>query len=222
MSNTYEIALQTGANVTRSVEAYFRKVKKENPENHCSPERKKTLSDGSTIFMWSKKWNPYRYDFDMGLLGTLERNNESNDANHAYMLVAVSDQDCSEMYYNEPGTEYFNELCAGVCYPEEWYEDRTGKIYDAVLMEKPSAEGLGKKEVMRLFNLLKSETGMPLEFKDPEGNTAVFGFISPKAVDKLGPKLDGFENHIWKILADPDREEPACRYKGLRIWLSMR
>ena len=129
MGNCYDVAAATGKYTTRAVEALIRRAKKagEKEGYDPSPNYKKRMPDGTTIFTWIKKWNPYRYDFDKELLALLKRNDNKQDEDHAYMLVAVCDQEYSEVFYNDPGLECFGDLCPGIIYPKEWYEDRTEK-----------------------------------------------------------------------------------------------
>lgn len=224
MSNIYEIALQTGATVTKAVETYIRKAKKSDKTGFDpSPYRKKKMSDGSTIFMWSGKWNPYKYEFDMGLVTTIERCEELTDEAHAYMLVAVSNQDVPDIIFNDAGLEHFGDLYPGVIYPKEWFEDTSKKKYDIVLMEKPfDDDGLCKDEVIALFDHLKESNGIVLEIGNPQGNSTALGFIGPKAAEKLGWNYDSLKKAVGKILADMslEREDHTYKHKGLKIWLS--
>lgn len=219
----YEIALQTGPKVTKAVEAYIRKAKNSDKTGYDpSPCRKKKMSNGSTIFMWSQKWNPYKYEFDKGLVSTLVRSQERTDEDHAYMLVAVADQDISDMRFNDAGLEYFYELYPGVIFPGEWYEDSSKKKWDIVLMEKPIDDGLYKDEAMDLFDRLKENNGIALEIENPQGSSTALGFIGPKAAEKLGWNYDSLKKAVGKILADMslEREDHTYKHKGLKIWLS--
>lgn len=224
MSNIYEIALQTGEKVTRSVESYFRRTNKAN-KAECVPFpfRKKKLTNGSTIFTFTGKWNPYRYDVDKGLIAVLERYNEKDEDAYAYMLVAVADDAAPDIIFNDTGFERFGELCPGVIYPNEWYEDKSNKKFDIVLLEKSVHEygGLDKKEVMKLYDLLKSETGFPLEVDNLGGGSTAIGFITPEAGDKLEWSYDSLSKFIGNILADMEleKDDHIYRHKGLKIWL---
>lgn len=224
MSNIYEIALQTGEKVTRSVESYFRRTNKAN-KAECVPFpfRKKKLTNGSTIFTFTGKWNPYRYDVDKGLIAVLERYNEKYEDSYAYMLVAVADDAAPDIIFNDTGFERFGELCPGVVYPEEWYEDKSNRKFDIVLLEKSvhEADGLSKKEVMKLYDLLKSETGFPLEIDNLGGGSTAIGFITPGAGDKLEWEYESLNKFVGRILSDMslEHDDHIYRHKGLKIWL---
>ena len=225
MGNFYDVAVATGKYTTRSVEVLIRRAKKagEKEGYDPSPNYKKRLPDGTTIFTWIKKWNPYRYDFDKELLALLKRNDNKQDEDHAYMLVAVCDQECSEVFYNDPGLECFGDLCPGIVYPKEWYEDRTNKKYDIVLLEKSvhEAGGLSKKEVTDLYDRLKSETGFPLELENLGSESTAIGFITPDAGCSLDWDYDSLGKCVGRILADMtlEHENHVYRHKGLKIWL---
>lgn len=224
MGNSFEVAVRTGKEATIEVESFLRMFERDNgSENVPYLSSKKKMKDGSTIFTWIKKWKPYLYAFDKGLIEVLKKNDDKQDEDHAYMLVAVCAEDCSEVYYNDPGIECFADLCPGVIYPEEWYEDKSSKKYDVVLLEKSvhEAGGLSKREVMKLYDLLKSETGFPLELENLGSESTAIGFITPEAGDKLNWCYDSLNKFIGNILADMEleKDDHIYRHKGLKIWL---
>lgn len=224
MGNSFEVAVRTGKEATIEVEAFLRMIEKDNgSENVPYLSSKKKMKDGSTIFTWIKKWNPYRYAFDKGLIDVLKKNDDKQDEDHAYMLVTVCEQEYSEVYRNDPGLECFADLCPGVVYPEEWYEDKSNKKFDIVLLEKSvhEAGGLSKKEVMKLYDLLKSETGFPLEVDNLGGESTAIGFITPEAGDKLNWCYDSLNKFVGRILSDMslEHDDHIYRHKGLKIWL---
>lgn len=224
MGNSSEVAVQTGKEATIKLEAFLRMFERDNgSENVPYLSSKKKMGDGSTIFTWIKKWNPYRYDFDKGLIDVLKKNDDKQDEEHAYMLVAVGDQEYNEVYRNDPGIECFADLCPGVIYPEEWYEDKSNKKFDIVLLEKSVHEcgGLSKKEVMKLYDLLKSETGFPLELENLGSESTAIGFITPEAGDKLDWSYESLNKFVGRILSDTslEHEDHIYRHKGLKIWL---
>lgn len=224
MGNSFEVAVRTGKEATIEVEAFLRMFERDNgSENVPYLSSKKKMKDGSTIFTWIKKWKPYLYAFDKGLIEVLKKNDDKQDEDHAYMLVAVCEQEYSEVYRNDPGVEYFADLCPGVVYPEEWYEDKSNKKFDIVLLEKSVHEcgGLSKKEVMKLYDLLKSETGFPLEVDNLGGASTAIGFITPEAGDKLDWSYKSLNKFVGDILADMEleKDDHIYRHKGLKIWL---
>ena len=225
MGNSFEVAVRTGKEVTKQVEAYLQMFEKENgKENVPYLSSKKKMKDGSTIFTWFMKWNPYRYSFDNGFMDVLRKNDDKEDEDYAYMLVAVCAEGCSEVYCNDPGIECFADLCPGVIYPEEWYEDKSNKKFDIVLLEKSvhEAGGLSKKEAMKLYDLLKSETGFPLELENLGSESTAIGFITQEAGDKLNWCYDSLSKFIGNILADMEleKDDHIYRHKGLKIWLN--
>lgn len=227
MGNSSEVAVQTGKAATIKVEAFLRMFKRDTgSENVPYLSSKKKMKDGSTIFTWIMKWNPYRYAFDKGLIDVLKKNDDKQDEDHAYTLVAVSEQEYSEVYRNDPGLECFADLCPprGVVYPEEWYEDKSNKKFDIVLLEKSVHEcgGLSKKEVMKLYDLLKSETGFPLELENLGSESTAIGFITMKAGDKLDWRYESLNKFVGRILSDMslEHDDHIYKHKGLKIWLS--
>lgn len=228
MGNCYDVAAATGKYTTRAVEALIRRTKKagEKEGYDPSPNYKKRLPDGTTIFTWIKKWNPYRYDFDKELLALLKRNDNKQDEDHAYMLVAVCDQEYSEVFYNDPGLECFGDLCPGIIYPKEWYEDRSEKKYDIVLLEKADTDVLSRSDTEKLFAHLKCDEGYPLEIHDSMDHL-VFGYITKDAADRLKWEFNSLEKSVCRILTMRDvqlglineTEDHVYRHKGLKIWL---
>lgn len=74
---------------------------------------------------------------------------------------------------------------------------------------------------MKLYDLLKSETGFPLEVDNLGGGSTAIGFVTPEAGDKLNWCYDSLGKFVGNILADMELEndDHIYRHKGLKIWL---
>ena len=218
MSTIYEVALETGAELAKKVEDYMQKA---NEERTMFPYKKKTMEDGAVIFTFTGKWGPYNYEVDKGLIKVLEQYDGYDNDDYAYKLVAVADDDMPTIFCNDNGFEIFGDLCPGVCYPKEWYEDRSEKTFDVALREVPVNKGLDQEDVAGLYDKLKSGIGIPLMLDNPLGNTCAMGFITPEAGAELEWSYKGLAKRVGGILADEGKERDGhtYRYKGLKIWL---
>ena len=128
MSIIYEIALRAGSDVAKAVDDFVESVKKDSGGSEdYDPVRQKLMSDGSTVYVWAGKWNPYKYDVDRRFMKTLADFDEYDGDEQAYRLVAVADESAPDIFYNEAGMECFPDLRPGICYPDEWQEDEAEK-----------------------------------------------------------------------------------------------
>ena len=98
------------------------------------------------------------------------------------------------------------------------------RLFDVVLLEKESASGLEKSEVMDLFDLLSGKEGYPLEVQARSVESCAMGFIIPQAAEKLDYDYEksGLYDYIADILDNMEKESPDCsyEYQGIRIWIS--
>lgn len=98
------------------------------------------------------------------------------------------------------------------------------KKYDVVLIQKPCLEGITKKEVEQLYELLKSEDAYMVDIGDDNGNACALGLISPKASENLSylhTQDSEFGQFIAGILGDTTKESANSEYsfEGLSIWM---
>ena len=118
MGEWYDVGLQAGKKVAEAVDSFIEK------EDYW-PKREKVLSDGSKVYQWFHKWNPYRYPDEKRFVELLRRFDDADveDEENAYKLVAVGDEGGSDEIYNVPGYELFTAIYnpARVQYPDEWY-----------------------------------------------------------------------------------------------------
>ena len=222
------LTVRCGAKAAKSVENYIKKAERSSAAGSVFPlDYKKRLTDDSTIFVWTRiKWDPCHHKFDKGLHAALRRNDKYNDVAHAYKLVYVGERDVTDICFNNKGLLCFADLAPGIIYPKEWYEDRSEKKYDIVLLEKTDADVLSKSDTEKLFAHLKCDEGYPLEIHDLMDHL-VFGYITRDAADKLKWEFNSLEKFVCRMLTMRDvqlgltdkTEDLVYKHKGLRIWL---
>ncbi len=105
MNNMSEIALQAGKKVAEKIEAHFNSLKEQ-----LHFEKKATLTDGSSLYVWSAMWVPYRYDSQQKLLDILASFKNAEDVESAYKLIIQDDEEGFEIRSNTPGEDEFTEL----------------------------------------------------------------------------------------------------------------
>ena len=128
MGQMYDIGLQTGKEVTKAVDAFIKSERKGDiPSQNYDPIARKTLSDGTTIYRWYMKWYPSWIDVEKRFLEVLkEFNDEYEDWNRGYKLVAVGDEGDQDERGNDIGFEYFDGLYISnkVTYPEDFEDEK--------------------------------------------------------------------------------------------------
>ncbi len=95
--------------------------------------------------------------------------------------------------------------------------------YDIALFIKGGTDGLNKKEVVTLMDLVKGEEVYPLEISGYNGNSTAMGFISSEAAETLNYDYDasGLKDFIANALEYPDDENSSSAYKfnNLKIFM---
>lgn len=98
------------------------------------------------------------------------------------------------------------------------------KKFDMVLIEKPGAEGLSKKEFSKIMDMVNENMVYPIEIYARRHASSSMGIITTTAAAKLeyeyGPESD-LSFFIASILDDMDKESPdnIYHFKGVSIWL---
>lgn len=141
---------------------------------------------------WIKIWPDHGMDFMKVVNGRIEENGADED----------EEEQCED--------------------EEEHRKSKDNGTYDVVLLEKPDDEGLTKKDVLALYDLLKSETGVPVEIDNPLGTSTAMGFIAMEAGEKLNWNYDSLNMFVGRILSDMnlEREDHTYRHQDLVIWLT--
>ena len=130
MGQWYDIGLQAGKTVAEKVDEFIKK-------NNFDPENRKTLDDGTVIYSWCMKWNPFYFKDEKKFVTLLQSfNYESFNYDNpskmsddeyestAYKLVAVGDEGGEDELGNEAGYEIFDGLYKShtVMFPEPFEE----------------------------------------------------------------------------------------------------
>lgn len=128
MGQYYDIGLQAGRKVAAKVDEFIK-------QESFAPESRKTLTDGSTIYRWYMKWDPYWFNDERKFVELLrsfgQENGEIIDDEEyfdtSYKLVAVGDEGGRDEESNNGGYELFDELydSCRVEFPEP-FEERSG------------------------------------------------------------------------------------------------
>jgi len=136
MGQWYNIGLQTGRKVTEAIDEFIKSEhRSDTVGDNFDPQARKTLSDGTTIYKWYMKWEPYWYKdeqrfmavlnkFDEEFIATLDEDVDEED--YAWKLVAVGDDGGLDTCGNEIGFDIFDCLynAAGVTFPEDFDESK--------------------------------------------------------------------------------------------------
>ena len=89
--------------------------------------------------------------------------------------------------------------------------------YDVILLERPGAEGLSHKDVIRLTQFMDPDkTYYPVEFYKANVDSAAMGFVATEAAEKLGFDYDSdseLARFIYPILNDMEKESPDHVYE---------
>ncbi len=131
MGEFYEIGLQTGKKVTENVDAFILAEHKDKDHNF-DPADRRTLSNGSTIYRWYMKWQPYFFEDEKRFIKMLQQFDDDELENipddeiedYAYKYVAVGDEGGQDEGGNEIGYEIFDSLynANAVTFPESFNE----------------------------------------------------------------------------------------------------
>ena len=91
------------------------------------------------------------------------------------------------------------------------------KNYDVILLERPGAEGLSHKDVIRLTQFMDPDkTYYPVEFYKANVDSAAMGFVATEAAEILGFDYGSdseLARFIYPILHDMEKESPVHVYE---------
>ena len=143
MGKYYSIGLQTGKKAAEAVDAFIAERNKDDSFNF-NPDKKKTLSDGSTTYQWCDKWQQSWSSDVTDLVKTLEQqfddeqleNITSEDSfDVVYKLITLDDEGGQDEHWNEPGYEYFSDLCftRTIIFPREFEDPFPGRSAEEIL-----------------------------------------------------------------------------------------
>lgn len=98
--------------------------------------------------------------------------------------------------------------------------------FEIALIEKPSCEGLTKSEVMKLYDMLSTPEGFPIDIGDTNGCSAAMGFITPEAAEELMYEYgqnSALGEFISSILDDSNKEseDGIYTFKDFKIWMGV-
>ena len=139
MGEWYEIGVQAGKRVAKDIDKFIADMHKGDAagENY-DPNARKELKDGSVMYLWYMKWDPYWYKDEKAFMEVLKKyEDESEDDELAYKLVASGDEGGCYEDGNEIGYDIFDGLyrSSGVAFPEKWeespYKEKVELIIDA-------------------------------------------------------------------------------------------
>lgn len=125
MGQWYDIGLQAGKTVAEKVDEFIK-------NEQFNPKRRKRLRDGSVVYQWYMKWNPYLFKDEQRFCDLLETFDDLGTwisdeqyKNMAYKLVCVGDEGGNEELGNEAGNELFDCLydACEVTFPDEFWEE---------------------------------------------------------------------------------------------------
>lgn len=128
MGQWYDIGLQAGKIVAEKVDEFIKN------EQNFNPKRRKRLRDGSVVYQWYMKWNPYLFKDEQRFCDLLETFDDLGTwisdeqyKNMAYKLVCVGDEGGNEELGNEAGNELFDCLydACEVTFPDEFWEEES-------------------------------------------------------------------------------------------------
>ena len=119
MSEYFTVGLQTGRNVTKVVDKFIKMY-------DFKSDKRKDLTDGTTIYEWYVRWCPCNISVEQSLLDMLKTfDNKEKAIDNAYKMLCVGDEGSEDEYGNYAGFYNFNDLCKlhTVEYPELWEEE---------------------------------------------------------------------------------------------------
>lgn len=127
MGQWYDIGLQAGKTVAEKVDEFIKN------EKNFAPKRRKELRDGSVVYQWYMKWNPYLFTDEKKFCELLEEFDDDGDwldddeqyKDKAYKFVGVGDEGGNEEFGNEAGNDLFDCLydACEVTFPDEFWEE---------------------------------------------------------------------------------------------------
>lgn len=90
------------------------------------------------------------------------------------------------------------------------------------LYEKPEDEGLTRKEVVELYDMLKDHEALPVMIENPAGGSVATGFITFDAAEKLDYDISGLKEAFGRVLGNMTLENDSGIYhwNGLSVYLS--
>ena len=96
--------------------------------------------------------------------------------------------------------------------------------FGIVLREKEFTDGLTRKDIIDLFDMLNNTEAYPIEFEAKEHECSAMGFITPEVAELFDYDYEasGLHDFIALILDNMNTESENCEYefKGVSIWLS--
>ena len=135
MGQWYNIGLQAGKKVAEAVDAFIKAEHKGDTLGlNFDPEKRKTLSDGTTVYKWSMKWAPSFYKDEGRLVEVLKGFDDkqlpfddlfaAGTEEYGYKLVAVGNEGGQDEMSNSIGYEFFAGLYNAyeVAYHDEFSE----------------------------------------------------------------------------------------------------
>lgn len=148
MGQWYNIGLQAGKKVAEAVDAFIKAEHKGDTLGlNFDPEKRKTLSDGTTVYKWSMKWAPSFYKDEGRFVEVLKGFDDNKlpfddlfadgTEEYGYKLVAVGDEGGQDKMGNSIGYEIFDGLynACEVTYPDEFSDE----------------SGMSKQRIIELF-----------------------------------------------------------------------
>lgn len=96
--------------------------------------------------------------------------------------------------------------------------------YGIALKEKVFTDGLTRKDVVDLFDMLNNKEAYPIEFEARERECSAMGFITREVAELFDYDYEssGLRDFIAVVLDNKSDESEVCKYefKGVSIWLS--
>ena len=175
----YDIGLQAGKKVAKKVDAFIKSLHK-NDDDNFDPVKKKVSPDGDAVYHWCEPWGINC----LKLTALLEKYDDADEDDCAYKMVVYSDDAAPDLYCNRPGFDCFDELRAGLMFPD-FFHTTEDPVHDVALIEKPRGKVMSKHDVKKLMDALPDcqlccVGGFPLTEK-----TDLMGFITLDAAKKL-------------------------------------
>ncbi len=182
MSEWYTIGLQTGKNVSKRIDKFIELQYCDECKNF-NPDAKKTLSDGTSIYQWYMKWNPYIFKDEKELITILQDFDGSDSEDDAYKLVCVGDEGSEDEYGNTIGYDIFIDIYQShtLSYPEE-YEQESEKTHNK---ELPA-------NIIDIFEDFLDERDVEIdndEHQGDEGKAIIYGSDFDSLMEKITETL---------------------------------
>lgn len=195
MGEIYDIGLQAGSEIAKEIDGFIKSEYKNEFENF-DPYKVRTMPDGSKLYRWSRKWNPYRYSDEKRLIAILrqfdhtdngESRSDEEEIDLAYKLVAMGDGGGFDERGNGYGYKYFEELRlpTSVDCPGDEEPGYYGPYYDVVLARKHAGVLMYKTEAKRLLDMVSGYMVCPVRCFPLTQDTCLMGFASSEAIEKM-------------------------------------